>query len=73
VPDRLDVPQLFTTREAAKHLRLSERSLWSITQAGKIPVVRIGRRVLYDSNDLRHFIEGSKQTTSAEDMYAHKH
>jgi excisionase family DNA binding protein len=32
---------------AARRLGIGTRALWSLTAAGKIPHVRIGRRVLY--------------------------
>ena len=39
---------LLTAREAAKTLRLSEKTLWSLTRPrGPIPAVRIGRSVRY--------------------------
>ncbi len=36
---------LLTAREAAQALRISEKTLWSLTQPrGPIPVVRVGQR-----------------------------
>jgi len=55
-------PQLVPVRDAAKRLGISERTLWTLTDAGEIPVVRIGRRVLYDLADLRAFVERTKST-----------
>jgi excisionase family DNA binding protein len=52
---------LVTAREAATALSISERTLWGLTAAGKIPVVRIGRAVRYDPRDLQAWIERNKQ------------
>jgi len=51
------LPQLLIdARDAARLLSISPRTLWSLTKAGKIPVVRIGRRVLYATDTLRAWI-----------------
>ena len=51
---------LLSAKDAAQALSLSPRKLWSLTAGGKIPVVRIGRAVRYDLNDLREWIESCK-------------
>lgn len=40
-------PLALRPREAAKMLGIGERLLWSKTNAGEIPHMRIGRRVVY--------------------------
>jgi excisionase family DNA binding protein len=52
------VPQklLVTAREAAAALSISERTLWTLTQSGDIPVVRLGRSVRYSVEALREHI-----------------
>jgi excisionase family DNA binding protein len=52
---------LVNSREAAKLLSISERSLWSLKASGSIPHVRIGRLVRYDRQDLQSWIEEQKQ------------
>lgn len=42
--------------EAAQMLGISERSLWAWTREGKIPSIKIGRRVLYSVEALRQFV-----------------
>ncbi|MCA9049126.1 MAG: helix-turn-helix domain-containing protein [Planctomycetaceae bacterium] len=50
---------LLTPREAAKALRISERTLYSLTQPrGTIPVVRIGRAVRYSADSLERWVKG---------------
>ena len=56
-----DNPQLLTVKDAAKVLAISERSLFSLTAAGRIRAVRIGPRcVRYELTDLHAFIQNCK-------------
>lgn len=43
-------------REAARLLGVSERLLWTWTNAGEIPHVRLGTRVLYPIEQLRAWL-----------------
>ena len=53
-------------REAAEALSVSERTLWANTvPRGTLLAVRIGRRVLYDPQDLKAWIDAKKQSTAA--------
>ncbi len=54
-------PMLLMGREAAKILSISERTLFTLTKAGEIPAVRIGRSVRYDPFDLGAWIESTKR------------
>ena len=50
--------KLLTSREAAKFLCLSERTIWEITgPRGDLPAVRIGRSVRYSKTDLADYID----------------
>lgn len=51
---------LLSVFEAAKALRISQRKLWQLTHDEHLPCVRIGRRVLYDPQDLLSWIDGRK-------------
>lgn len=54
-------PILLTVRQAAKMLNLSERTLFTLTKTGKIPVVKIGERgIRYDPADLWAWIKSAK-------------
>lgn len=57
-------PLLLTPRQTAEALSVCEKTLWSLTRAGKLPAVHIGRAVRYDVADLRRFIEASKAEVS---------
>lgn len=48
---------LITPAEAAFALSVSERKLWSMTNAGEIPCVRMGRAVRYSPTDLQDWID----------------
>jgi excisionase family DNA binding protein len=56
----IETTRLMTVKEAAKYLCISERKLWSMTQAGEITAVRFGRTVRYDIKDLENFIQRAK-------------
>lgn len=55
-------PLLLTARDTARMLAISERSLYSLTKAGALPAVRIGRSVRYDPGDIRAWIESAKKS-----------
>lgn len=42
--------------EAARMLGISERHLWTITNRGQVPCVRLGKRVLYVVTQLREWL-----------------
>ena len=52
---------LVSAREAAAMLSISTRSLWTITNMGTIPSIRIGRAVRYSITDLRDYIDAMRQ------------
>ncbi len=43
---------LWTAEEAAQQLRVSRRTVWSLTASGELPVVRIRRCVRYRPEDV---------------------
>ena len=53
-------PRLVSVREAARYLGICERTLWSLTQEGRIPAVKIRRCIRYDIADLDSFIATAK-------------
>lgn len=57
-PTSFDPTTLTVDRRGAAHLLgISERLLWTWTNAGRIPHVRIGARVLYPIDALRRWLE----------------
>ena len=56
---------LLTCREAAQSLRVSTRTLWTLTKRGDVRAVRIGQRgIRYAPADLQAWID--RQRTVAE-------
>ncbi len=51
---------LLRPREAAAWLKISERSLWAMTQRGDMRAIRFGRSVRYDVADLQAFVDARK-------------
>lgn len=49
-------PLLWTARDAARSLAISERKLWTLTKEGAIPHVKIGRSVRYPADELRAWL-----------------
>lgn len=50
-------PLLVTSRDAARMLCVSERTLWGLTARGGVPCVRLGRAVRYAVADLAAYVE----------------
>jgi len=48
--------------EAAESLGISERLLWSKTNAGEVPHIRIGRAILYPVDGLRNWLHQQAET-----------
>ncbi|MBW2647834.1 MAG: helix-turn-helix domain-containing protein [Deltaproteobacteria bacterium] len=59
IPENI-VPRLIKPKDAAGYLAVSERTLWKLSQNNTIPVVRMGRAVRYDRQDLDGFIQRAK-------------
>ena len=53
--------QLLTSREAARRLSISERTLWALGKSGEIPRVLIGTAVRFDPDDVAELIERKKE------------
>ncbi|WP_417737388.1 helix-turn-helix domain-containing protein [Rosistilla oblonga] len=65
MPKTSILPQLLSEREGAKWLGISPRTLWALRDAGEIPIVRVGRLVKYDLDDLRAYVAANKVATTA--------
>ncbi|MDZ4848510.1 MAG: helix-turn-helix domain-containing protein [Pirellulaceae bacterium] len=48
---------LLSTREAARRLSISERTLWTLTDRGEIRCIRMGTAKRYPIIELERFIE----------------
>lgn len=65
-----NLPMLISVLKAAKTLGISPRSLWTQTQSGTIPHVRLGLRVMYSHNSLH---EAAAEVTFKLDRWLKKH
>lgn len=52
---------LVTAKEAAAMLSMSERTLWSLSNRGDIPRIRVGRSIRYSIEDLSEFIDQQRE------------
>jgi excisionase family DNA binding protein len=60
------MPQIMTTKELAKYLKLHEITVCKYAAEGKIPAVRIGRVWRFDKDAIDDFIaEGTPPVTKA--------
>jgi excisionase family DNA binding protein len=50
-------------RDAAKALGICERTLYTLTKKGEIPVIRSGRLVLYVVEDLKEWLKKSSKNS----------
>ena len=50
--------RLLDTKEAAEFLHVSVRHLWTISETGLIPRIKMGRCVRYKMDDLVRYIDG---------------
>jgi excisionase family DNA binding protein len=62
-------PLLFTSRQAAARLNVSERTLFDLAADGQVRALRIGKGkkklVRYDPRDLQAFIDRLRESTAA--------
>lgn len=52
---------LFTRKAAADYLCISERLLWTITDRGDLPRIKVNRSVRYAQADLDAYIDRRRQ------------
>jgi len=58
------MPEIMTTREMAKYLKLHEITICKFAKEGKIPAIRIGRVWRFDKEAIDRWIsEGQKSNT----------
>jgi hypothetical protein len=56
-------PRLLTVEQAATYMGRTEEAMQHMVANGKVPTVRIDRRVFLDVRDLNRLIENFKTTT----------
>jgi len=56
-----DEKRLISVEDAAKYLGVQKSTMYSWASRRKIPSVKIGRRLLFDQEDLDRMIEAGKR------------
>jgi len=56
----MDKNTWFSTEQAAKYLGISKTNLYNLSQEGKVPVSKLGKKWVYEKNMLDEWIRGNK-------------
>jgi excisionase family DNA binding protein len=54
---------LMTVKEVLDHLKIGRTKLYELVGSGNLRTVKIGKRTLFDPDDVKKFIEGQKTGT----------
>ena len=57
--------QIFTDKEAADYLRISQVTLWRERKKGKISFRRAASKIVYTQKDLENYLESTKRNAFA--------
>ena len=57
--------QIFTDREAAEYMRISQVTLWRLRKTGKISFRRAGCKIIYTQLDLENYLDSTKREAFA--------
>ena len=61
-------PQLgLSMGQAARAIGISERSLWTLANSGRIPHKRIGRRIVFSVDELRRWLAAAEQQGTSDE------
>ena len=56
----------YSIPELSKYLNVSEKTVRELAKGGRLPAVRIGRRVLFDPADVKAFVRALKKEGAGE-------
>ena len=59
-------------RKASEYTSLPVKSLYELASQGRIPSIKLGRRVLFDLNDIDKMMESMKRTCNKEEKIVNK-
>jgi excisionase family DNA binding protein len=59
--EEFNMPQIMTTKELAKYLKLHEITICKYAAEGKIPAIRIGRVWRFDKEAIDKWISGGQK------------
>ncbi|MEJ7862151.1 MAG: helix-turn-helix domain-containing protein [Pyrinomonadaceae bacterium] len=57
--------QIYTDREAAEYMRISQVTLWRLRKTGKISFRRASSKIIYTHTDLENYLERNKREAFA--------
>lgn len=63
-----DCPDVLTVPEAASILRLSRNGVYAAVQAGQLPVIRMGRRILVPRAALEQLLSVASKTSTTDEV-----
>jgi excisionase family DNA binding protein len=58
------LPQLLTTDEVLRLLRIGRTTLWKLRRQGKLKAIYIGRALRFDARDVAQFLNAQKESAS---------
>lgn len=59
---------LMTVTDLLQYLKISRPTLYALINEGKIRTVKIGKRTLFDPEDVKSFVESRKQGKALGDL-----
>ena len=59
-------------KEVSEYTSLPVKSLYELSSLGKVPSVKLGRRVLFDLKDIDKMMEGMKRTCNKDEEIVNK-
>ncbi len=57
--------QIYTDREAAEYMRISQVTLWRLRKTGKISFRRAASKIIYTQLDLENYLDSTKREAFA--------
>ncbi|MBT6045299.1 MAG: helix-turn-helix domain-containing protein [Candidatus Scalindua sp.] len=59
-------------KEVSEYTSLPVKSLYELSSLGKVPSIKLGRRVLFDLKDIDKMMEGMKRTCNKDEEIVNK-
>ena len=59
-------------RKASEYMSIPVKSLYELANQGRMPSIKLGRRVLFDLQDIDKIMESMKRTCNKEEEIANK-
>lgn len=66
----MEKQQLINERQAEGFLQVSRTTLWRLRRSGTLPFYRVGGKVRYATEDLRHWLKGQREVMAVKESVA---